>query len=162
MRSSAKRRSSASSISASLTSASSVRSPTAASALVERFDTESFSDFSAKLSNFRGLVLGCMDSYDSNQILILQGFSRSTRFAILCTAQISKFQQNSQTLEGSFSSVSTPIFASKYSFFSISRDLQDLQSFAPLRSQNFSKISSNFFVFLLYFSQKSLFFNSFH
>mgnify|MGYP004024506713 CR=1 FL=1 len=60
--------------------------------LVKRFDTESFSDFSAKLSNFRGLVLGCMDSYDSNQILILQGFSRSTRFAILCTAQISKFQ----------------------------------------------------------------------
>ena len=34
-----------------------------------------------------------MDSYDSNQIVILQGFSRSTRFAILCTAQISKFQQ---------------------------------------------------------------------
>ena len=41
----------------------------------------------------RGLVLGCIDSYDSNQIVILQGFSRSTRFAILCTAQISKFQQ---------------------------------------------------------------------
>ncbi len=35
-----------------------------------------------------------MDSYDSNQIFILQGFLRSTRFAILCTAQISKFQQN--------------------------------------------------------------------
>ena len=58
--------------------------------LVKRFDTESFSDSSAKLSNFRGLVLGCMDSYDSDQRLILQGFSRSTRFAILCTAQISK------------------------------------------------------------------------
>ena len=49
--------------------------------------------FTKKLSNFRGLVLGCIDSYDSNQIVILQGFSRSTRFAILCTAQISKFQQ---------------------------------------------------------------------
>ena len=61
--------------------------------LVERFDIEPFSDFTTKWSNFRGLVLGCMDSYDSNQILILQGFSRSTRFAILCTAQISKFQQ---------------------------------------------------------------------
>ena len=59
----------------------------------ERFDIEPFSDFTTKWSNFRGLVLGCMDSYDSNQILILQGFSRSTRFAILCTAQISKFQQ---------------------------------------------------------------------
>ena len=27
-------------------------------------------------SNFGGLVLGCMDSYDSNQIVILQGFSK--------------------------------------------------------------------------------------
>ena len=44
-------------------------------------------------SNFEGLVLGCMDSYDSNQILILQGFSRSTRFSYFCTAQISKFQR---------------------------------------------------------------------
>ena len=33
-----------------------------------------------------------------------------------------------QTLDGSFSSVSRPIFASKYSFFSIFRDLQDLYS----------------------------------
>ena len=33
--------------------------------------------------------------------------------------------QVGQTLEGSFSSVSTPIFATKYSFCSISRDLQD-------------------------------------
>ena len=61
--------------------------------LVERFDIEPFSDFTTKWSNFRGLVLGCIDSYDSNQIVILQGFSRSTRFAILCTAQISKFEQ---------------------------------------------------------------------
>ena len=43
--------------------------------------------------NFRRLVLGCIVSYDSVQWLILQGFSRSTRFAFLCTAQISKFQQ---------------------------------------------------------------------
>ena len=43
-------------------------------------------------SNFERLVLGCMDSYDSDQRLILQHFSRSTRFAFLCTAQISKFQ----------------------------------------------------------------------
>ena len=32
-------------------------------------------------SNFGGLVLGCVDSYDSNQMLILQGFSRSTRIS---------------------------------------------------------------------------------
>ena len=44
-------------------------------------------------SNFERLVLGCIDSYDSNQILILQHFSRSTRFAFLRTAQISKLYQ---------------------------------------------------------------------
>ena len=44
-----------------------------------------------------------------------------------------------QTLESSFSAVSTPIFATKYSFCRVFQDLQDLQSFAPLRSQNFSK-----------------------
>jgi hypothetical protein len=44
-----------------------------------------------------------------------------------------------QALEGSFSAVSTPIFASKYSFCSIFRDLQDLQSFAPLQVQNLTK-----------------------
>ena len=44
-------------------------------------------------SNFERLVLGCIDSYDSDQRLILLDFSRSTRFAFLCTAQISKFQQ---------------------------------------------------------------------
>ena len=43
--------------------------------------------------NFRRLVLFCMDSYDSESRRILQHFSRSTRFAILCTAPISNFQQ---------------------------------------------------------------------
>ena len=33
-----------------------------------------------------------MNSYDSESRRILQHFSRSTRFAHLCTAQISKFQ----------------------------------------------------------------------
>ena len=42
-------------------------------------------------ANFRQLVLGCMDSYDSDQWLILQGFSKSTRFAFFCAAPISKF-----------------------------------------------------------------------
>ena len=41
-----------------------------------------------------------------------------------------------QILWGSFSAVSKPIFATKYSFFfSILRDLQDLHTFAPLESQ---------------------------
>ena len=43
--------------------------------------------------NFERLVLICMDSYDSEKGRILQHFSRSTRFAFLCTAQISNFQQ---------------------------------------------------------------------
>ena len=41
---------------------------------------------------------------------------------------------------GPFSAVSTPILATKYSFCSIFRDLQDLHTFAPLQSQKFSKI----------------------
>ena len=50
-----------------------------------RFDTVSFSDFSAKWSNFRGLVLGCINADFCKQILILEHFSRSTRFPFLCT-----------------------------------------------------------------------------
>ena len=48
-------------------------------------------------------------------------------------------EPNHQTLEGSFSAVSKPIVARNAAFFSIFRDLQDLQSFAPLRSPKFSK-----------------------
>ena len=44
------------------------------------------------LPNFERLVLGCMDSYDSEKRRILQRFSRSTRFTYLRTAQISKIQ----------------------------------------------------------------------
>ena len=44
-------------------------------------------------SNFERLVLGCMDSYGSNQILILQHFSRSTRLARFCTAMNSVFAE---------------------------------------------------------------------
>ena len=43
---------------------------------------------------FRGVVLGCMDSYDSEKRRILQRFSRSTRFAFLCTAPKSDILQN--------------------------------------------------------------------
>ena len=45
-------------------------------------------------------------------------------------------QQNDQTLEGSFSAVWTATIATKYSFkiCRVFRDLQDLQSFAPLES----------------------------
>ena len=69
-----------------------------------------------------------------------------------------------QTLRGPFSAVSTPKFASKYSFESSWRDLQDLLTFAPfesnrrtmksasgkcpLRLQKFGQMSSNIFAFL--------------
>ena len=41
--------------------------------------------------NFERRVLGCIDSYDSNQIVMLQHFSRSARFTFLRTAPYSKF-----------------------------------------------------------------------
>ena len=50
-----------------------------------------------------------------------------------------------ETFTGSFSAASTPIFASKYSLESSWRDLQDLHTFAPLRSQHYSQKSSTFF-----------------
>jgi len=66
-----------------------------------------------------------------------------------------------QTLRGSFSAVSTATIATKYSFFQDFRDLQDLHSFAPLRSQNFSKKPSKFlpewkwnFIFQFRFSMR--------
>ena len=66
-----------------------------------------------------------------------------------------------QTLRGSFSAVSTATIATKYSFFQDFRDLQDLHTFAPLRSQNFSKKPSKFltewkwnFIFHSRFSMK--------
>ena len=43
-------------------------------------------------SNFRRLVLGCIDSYDSEQRRIFQFFSKSTRFAFFCTAQSQNLQ----------------------------------------------------------------------
>ena len=44
------------------------------------------------LPNFERLVLGCMESYDSEKGRTLQHFSRSTRFAFLCTAPNSNLQ----------------------------------------------------------------------
>ena len=51
------------------------------------------------------------------------------------------FQPNDRSLEGSFSAVSAPISASKYSFCSICRDLQDCHTFAPLETENLNKDS---------------------
>ena len=44
-------------------------------------------------ANFGGLVLGCIDSYDSESRRIFSDFSRSTRFSPLRTALNPKFTQ---------------------------------------------------------------------
>ena len=59
--------------------------------------------------------------------------------AELCFDLGDLYTESGQTLQCSFSSVSTPPIARVGAFFSICRDLQDCHSFAPLRIQNFSK-----------------------
>ena len=46
------------------------------------------------LKNFGGLVLGCIDTSDSESRRIFSGFSRPTRFPRFCTTPNSKFQPN--------------------------------------------------------------------
>ena len=75
-----------------------------------------------------------MDSYDSNQILILLHFSRSTRFAILCTAQIAKFQKKTRHNFGGFEKLFR-IIHSKFRIFQIER---------AIFRQNFDEILSEF------------------
>ena len=134
-------------------------------------------------ANFGELVIFCINADFFVQIRIFQHFSRSTRFANLCTALNSKIcrfrqilsvcsnfcytlqmllkitvfqadfdeiwsefcenfteiQQILKILDGSFSAVSNPIFATKYAFFSIFRDLQnEVRQFE--KSANFCKI----------------------
>ena len=55
-----------------------------------------------------------------------------------------KLNNAPQILGGSFSSVWTATIARPGSFFSVFRDLQDLHTLAPLRSQKFSYKSSKF------------------
>ena len=50
----------------------------AGGALVERFDAIKFGIFQRNLSNFRGLVLFCIEADFCDKILIFQQFSRST------------------------------------------------------------------------------------
>ena len=49
------------------------------------------------------------------------------------------FRKFCKFLAGSFSAVSKRNFATKYAFDSIFQDLQDVHTFAPLRSQKFRK-----------------------
>ena len=61
--------------------------------LVERFDIEPFSDFSAKWANVIRLVLFCIDAKFCKKIFIGKLLTRSTRFTCFCTAQTSIFQK---------------------------------------------------------------------
>ena len=60
------------------------------------------------------------------------------------------------TLDGSFSAVSAPIFASKQSFFSIFQDLQDFHNSSPLESQNFANFRQKFRDFEEHFTNLNL------
>ena len=65
--------------------------------LVQRFDIESYSDVSANSSNFRRLVLFFIEADFASKdsfFSIFRHLQDKSRFANLCTAQISKFQQN--------------------------------------------------------------------
>ena len=79
-----------------------------------------------------------------------------------------QWQWKFRTLEGSFSSVSTPNFTSEYSFFSIFRDLSDSHSFAPLQIQNlqifsiFAKNFANFRDFANFCRIFAIFLRNFH
>ena len=53
-----------------------------------------FLTFGEILANFERLVLFCIEANLCNQILILQHFSRSTRFSYFCTIPSSKIQLN--------------------------------------------------------------------
>ena len=83
-------------------------------------------------SNFGRLVLVCIKADFCDQILILQHFSRSTRFANLCTATNSKFSRFFN-------------FSQKFAIFS--RFLQNFAEFCHFSfgfSRKFAGISQNF------------------
>ena len=74
-------------------------------------------------ANFGGLVLGCIDSYDSESRRIFSDFSRSTRFSPLRTALDPKFQQKLAKISSYF--------------------YRNFAKFAKFRS-NFAKFQRNF------------------
>ena len=100
---------------------------TTAPRLVEKFDTELLSKFSAKSSNFRRLVLSCINADFCVQILILQRFSKSTRLPHLCTARSSKSSQIFVKLFHIFAEISA-----KIAIFQ-----QFSSNFAPISMKNF-------------------------
>ena len=63
---------------------------------------------------------------------------------VSCNFVFQRLGNHWQTLRGPFSAVSTPVFASIYSFESSWRHLQDLHTFAPLRIQGVIEIRQTF------------------
>ena len=96
--------------------------------------------------NFRGLVLGCMGTYDSESRRIFSHFSRSTRFSFLCTAPHSNICQFFVFIFAFFFHQISSFFAN---FESISRVFEQIlmkicRNFTGLKnaSQNFGEISN--------------------
>ena len=89
-------------------------------------------------SNFERLVLGCIDSYDSESRRIFQHFSRSTRFSFLRTAPNPKFHQK------------LAIFSSHFyrSFAKLYKILIKICKISMKFRRNFTKISENLLFFL--------------
>ena len=103
----------------------------AARALVEKFDTELLSKFSAKSSNFRRLFLSCINADSCVQGLVLQRFSKSTRLPHLCTARSSKSSQIFVKLFHIFAEISA-----KIAIFQ-----QFSSNFAPISMKNFQNFA---------------------
>ena len=108
---------------------------------VERSDTEFNTAFSAKSPNFRGLVLFCIGADFYTEIRIFQHFfSRTTRFAFICTAPISKFEQTCVKLFLTF----VQIWKKKKSLFEILKYFSTV--FIEISTdfdQNFTEFSLN-------------------
>ena len=75
--------------------------------------------------------------------------------ASLVRSELNKLNKSPQILRGSFSAVWTATIARVVAFFTIFRDLQDLNSFAPLRLQNFGKKRVPILVILKNYSFKT-------
>ena len=89
-------------------------------------------------ANFGGLVLGCIDSYDSESRRIFSDFSRSTIFSPLRTALNPKFQQ--KTCQN-FTEFSLNFAKFRSNFAKFQRNFSEIST---KFQRNFSEISSEF------------------
>ena len=101
----------------------------------------------AKLMGLIGLTYALSQGVVAKALIARAGPDPS-RLLLVCVVLLrrwlKKWNETLQILRVSFSAVWTATIATKYSFCSIFRDLQDSHTFAPLRSKKFSKKSSKF------------------